>query len=213
MSRKNFTEPSSELVVRCHVRASVAAEPPDETIKRLRTHEASGRIERMHVEVWPEKIRLPERTSHDRIVDTYRLFERWAEEEGVDLEPAFTSRSCESVFSNSSWEELILPVICLAAYRNGTIVGIYPHSSDEKTVTVRDALAGIESGKLPTPDGGGRSATPTPGRCPDCRGGMVNGQGLYVCPDCDWHGIATSNRSYRSIGELLPDRSRNITTV
>jgi len=208
MSGGNVNRSSSELVVRCYVRASVAAEPPDETIKRLRAQETAGRIERMHVEVWPDKIRLSDRTSNDRIVDTYRLFERWADNNGVDLEPAFVWRNCESVFTNSSWEELILPVICLAVYRDGEFVAVYPHSNGGETVTVRDALAGIETEILPTPASGERRqpVTPSPGPCPDCRGDLINGQGLYLCPGCGWAGIATSTRSYRQVEELLRDR-------
>lgn len=197
------------MVVRCYVRASVAAEPPDETIKRLRALETAGRIQRLHVEVWPDKVRLPEHTAHDRIVDTYRLFERWAENNGVNLEPAFARRDCESVFENASWQELILPVICLAVYRDGEFVGVYPHSDGGETVTVRDALAGIETGTLPTPTSEERwqPVAPSPGLCPECRGDLVNGQGLYLCPDCEWSGIATPTGSYRELEELFRERS------
>lgn len=145
---------SLEMTIKCYVRMSVAAEPVDETIQKLQAFDEEGLFERLLVNVWPDKVRLPESTSHDRVVDTYRLFKDWADEHGVRLDPAFTRQRCTSQFTGKTWEELITPVICLAVYDDGSLVGVYPHLDDDEVVTVRDALTGLEAGRLPTPDAG-----------------------------------------------------------
>lgn len=190
-----------ETTVRCYVRTSVAAEPVDEAVKTLRTCEEEGRVDRLLVDVWPDSVRLPDPASHDRVVDAYRLFREWAEDQGVDLDPAFIRRECRSQFTGAAWEELITPVICLAVYREGELVGVYPHTDDGEVVTVGDALAGIETGALPAPaaDGSHQTGSSGLGTCPVCGGDLVDGQGLYLCTGCAWLGVATGPRGYRRV--------------
>lgn len=203
-----MNDDQSDLTIQCYVRTSVAAAPVDETIKTLRSYEEEGRVKRVLVDVWPDKVRVPEPTSHDRVLDVYRLFEEWADRQGVRLDPAFDRQTCTSQFTDNTWEEVITPVICVAVYREGELVGVYPHVDDGEVVTVGDALEHIEAGTVPTTASEDRSpsAETSPGACPACDGDLIDGQGLYTCPDCEWFGITTASGTYRRVDPPSRDR-------
>jgi hypothetical protein len=211
MGRSQFDAPDrplSEATVRCYVRPSVAPEPVAETVERLRSLGATGRVGRVLVEAWPGRV-LPESTTGERVADTYRLFREWADDHDLGLTPAFGRRRCRSAYTDTTWEELVTPVVCLAVHDHGRLVAVYPHTDEDAVVTVGDALDAIEGGTLAGStdrdwgDADAASEPATATACPGCGGSLLNGQGLYVCPDCGWSGTRAARR--RPAGERVGD--------
>lgn len=126
-------------------------------IERLTTLSAAGRLENVRVSVWGNRICLcetcagtgPGRAALDRVEE----FERWAE----DLDPAvtlpFDHRKVRSDYTDSTQDVLVLPVLLLALYDRDSLLGVFPHATDDRQVPVEDALAAIETAETsdPTP--------------------------------------------------------------
>lgn len=175
------------VAVDCFVRASSLVEPVDRTIQTLREYDRTNVIEDLEVRAWPDEIPLTDATEDSDVVMRHRLFQAWADENDVRLEPAFAKRQRTSLVSDETETVLVLPVMCLAIHVDGELTDLAPHRMGATTYTVDDALFDLR--------GYATSSAPdvqTPIRCPACGDALVTGQGLYTCSACSWTDVATA---------------------
>lgn len=202
---------SGDLTVSCHVRAPMLLEPVDTHVETLRACAADGQIGDLVLRSWPEQVTRSTESPDRDVLERFASFRSWADRADVTVQPPFETRTRTSMVSGAETDLLVLPLICLALYDDaGGLVGVYPHSADGETYTVEDAIAGLQTGEVPVP----LSATPTRVErgdlCPECKGLLVNGQGLYSCPDCAWIGTVGSDGQYET---LPPIRSNEAVSV
>lgn len=198
--------PHARVAVDCFVRASTLVDQVDSIIERLRDYETHGVIDDLTVEVWPDEIELTA-TPENSILARYELFNAWADQNDVDLEPAFTTREQTTVVDDEPATMLVLPVVCLAVHVGGILTNVVPHRISAKTYTVEQALEDLETldrlpAPMPTTTDDAAAETPTkastrsppltrtPEQCPACGDTLVTGQGLYACPTCAWSSLA-----------------------
>lgn len=183
-----------EVSVECHVRAPVLVEPVDEHVETLRTLSSTGGIGDFTLRGWTDRAQLTADSPNRDVVEVFRTFERWARRNGVSVRPPFEIRERTNIVTDRQTEHLVTPLICLALYAAGRLVGVYPHSLEEETYTVTDAVETLRDGSVPVPLTAGRAAVRD--RCPGCAGRLVNGQGVYACVRCEWAGFAPTDGRY-----------------
>lgn len=128
-----------------HLRGSVpphAERQQERTADHLREQVGEVELERR---VWPKRVPLDGETD---AVERYREFEAWADRRGVSLSPFFRVRESYSSDTGERYDALVLPVLCLAAWRDDELVTVYPHVEDGTVRTVADALAALDEGRL-----------------------------------------------------------------
>jgi hypothetical protein len=108
-------------------------------IDRLGSLRAAGAIEEFEVLTWPDEVVLSDAASSDGAVRTFERFERWAEDRGVSVRPAFDVRTVASLVGNPR-EVLTLPMMCLTVSSGEELVGVFPHQDGDRTVTIGDCL-------------------------------------------------------------------------
>jgi hypothetical protein len=145
-------------------------------------------------------VRLDKETPHREAIERFEEFERWADRQGASVRPPFEVRSGKSL-TGEYRERLVTPLICLALYDQGHLLGVYPHSADEETYNVEDAIATVRTGEFPTPLARPERADSVDDACPECGGRLVNGQGLFTCADCEWVGTAGRDGRYEELPE------------
>lgn len=189
----------------CHVRAPMLLEPVDAHVETLRACEREGVVDGLLLRSWPEAVRLDIDTPHGEVLKRFEEFERWADRHGVSVRPPFEVRTGVSL-TGERRERLVTPLVCLALYDEGRLLGVYPHSADGETYTVGDAIATVRTGEFPTPLSTAERADATDD-CPECEGRLVNGQGLFACTSCGWVGTATGDGIY---AEPREERKREV---
>ena len=191
----------------CHVRAPLLLEPVDRQIETLQACESEGAIDDLLLRSWPKEIALTDNSPYQEALESFERFESWADERDVGIRPPFRERSTTSQITGKTKELLVLPLLCLEIYADDELVGVFPHTDEtaEETVTTDEAIATLRTGELPTPLGTASEAEPapestatteTPNGCPDCNGALIDGQGLFACPDCGWLGTVTESGRY-----------------
>ncbi|MDZ7730542.1 MAG: HTH domain-containing protein [Natrialbaceae archaeon] len=104
-------------------------------------------------------------------------------------------RTTTSLASDSEWEVLTTPVLCLAMYAGSQLLGVFPHTDGDTTYSAADAIGSLRTGELPPmleppneplTDGTAVADRTDRSLCPDCGSGLVNVQGLLTCTDCTW---------------------------
>jgi hypothetical protein len=108
-------------------------------IDRLGSLRAVGAIEGFEVLTWPDEVVLSDATTSDGAVRTFERFERWADDRGVSVRPAFDVRTVASLVGTPR-EVLTLPMMCLTVSSGGDLVGVFPHQDGDRTVTIGDCL-------------------------------------------------------------------------
>jgi len=192
-----------ETTLVCHVRAPLVADPVESRIETLRSLEDGPLVDTVVVRSWPDTVRLDDEGDHETRA-RYERFRSWADRRGVSIQPPFETRTRSSIVEEEGIDVLVTPTLCLAVYREERLVGVFPHSSDGETHTVEEAVDALQDGELPRPLGSIESSpTAEPRRCPDCDASLVNGQGVFICPDCAWVGAAASDG-----WESLPETGR-----
>jgi hypothetical protein len=112
-----------------------------------------GRIADVSVEVWGKQMyaaveRNPAADASARAArSTYEAFEAWAERNGHDLSPAFSTHTVSSLVSDEQTEVIRFPVMCLAVYDADDLLAVAPCSTSEGISTVDDCLEALRSGK------------------------------------------------------------------
>lgn len=191
---------AGDLTVSCHVRAPMLLEPVDAHVESLRRCAAEGAIDDLVLRSWPDQVRRSPESPEQDVLERFEAFSSWADRAGVDVQPPFETRTRTSMVSGAETDLLVLPLCCLALYDEaGGLVGVYPHSADGETCTVEDAIASLRSGAVPVPLSGAPARVERGDLCPECRGLLVNGQGLYSCPDCAWVGTAGADGGFEPL--------------
>lgn len=179
---------STETTIVCHARTPLVLDPIEERIERARTCERTDLVDQVVVRSWPDTVRFDDDGPHREVLEEYRRFQEWADRRGVSIHPPFETRTRTSIVEDDGVEVLVTPVLCLAVYRDQRLVSVFPHTEGEETYTVADALDRLEADELPRPLEAAPPAISSPKSCPDCDGNLLNGQGLFICPDCAWTG-------------------------
>ncbi|WP_142857022.1 HTH domain-containing protein [Salinigranum halophilum] len=112
-------------------------------INRLGRLRAAGVIEEFEVQTWPDEVVLSDGATTDDAVQTFERFERWADERGVSVRPAFDVRTLSSLVGRSR-EVLTLPMMSLAVRSGDDLVGVFPSQRGERTWTIGDCLDAYE---------------------------------------------------------------------
>lgn len=185
-------DPATATTVVCHARTPLVFDPIEERIERARALEESGLVDDVVVRSWPDTVRLDDDGPHREVVEEFRRFDDWADHRGVTVRPPFETRTRASMVEADGVDVLVTPVLCLAVYREGRLVSVFPHSDGETTYSVERALDRLEADQLPRPLHASADV-PDARTCPDCDGALVNGQGLFVCPDCAWSGTLSDD--------------------
>ncbi|ARS91595.1 HTH domain-containing protein [Natrarchaeobaculum aegyptiacum] len=203
-----MTSESPALTVVCHVRAPLLLEPIDRQVETLTACESEGAIDDVLVRSWPKEVSLSESTPHQEVLESYERFSEWADRRGVSIEPPFRTRTNTSQITGETTELLVTPLCCLEVYADDDLVGVFPHTDGDETVTTDEVIAQLRTGEVPTPLG----ATPTrveseSWECPTCGGPLVDGQGLFACSECGWLGTVAPT------GDLLESPAGEFATL
>ncbi len=75
----------------------------------------------------------------------YDLFETWATETDVSLEPFFDTRQCYSKETGERGTFLVMPVMSLAIYRDDALQTVYPHTTANGSQSVMNGLEMLET--------------------------------------------------------------------
>lgn len=200
---------TSSLTIASHVRAPLVFDPIDSKIETLRSCEHDGRIGTHVIRSWPNEISMTEETEHREVIDRFAEFDEWADAHDVSIQPPFRVRTTTSLETNETIEILVTPVMCLALYLGSQLVGVYPHSTDRRTITASDAVEALQAGTFPSgvsvprevadsightedrqrrrtdvmEDGGYIIGTDS---CPICGDTLVTLNGFQTCSTCSW---------------------------
>ena len=193
---------STETTLVCHARTPLIFDPVEARVERAQELEGGDLVDNVVVRSWPETVRLDDDGPHREVVEEYRRYEEWAERRGVTVSPPFETRTRSSIVEEEGIDVLVTPVLCLALYRDERLVSVFPHAEGDESYDVEAALDRLERGELPRPLGG-RAEAPDARHCPECEAPLLNGQGLFICPDCAWTGTAGTDSELEAV-ELGP---------
>ena len=68
-------------------------------------------------------------------------FETWASQSGASLHPGFQRREHSSIITDTTREVIVLPIMCLAAYKNNSLHTVVPCSDDGGHHSINSYLA------------------------------------------------------------------------
>lgn len=188
---------ATEITAVCHVRAPLLLEPVDRQVETLRACESEGAVDDLLLRSWPKEVTLTDDTPYQEALESFERFEQWADRRGVSIRPPFRERTATNQISGGTTDLLIMPMLCLELYADDELVGVFPHTDEDvdETYTTDEAIAALRTGELPTPLGGepedAAAANATADACPDCGASMIDGQGLFACPECGWLGTVS----------------------
>nr|WP_101296883.1 HTH domain-containing protein [Halegenticoccus soli] len=165
------------------VRPALCLDPVDTRLATLRSLEEDGVIDALLIRAWPEVLPLSAQSVYGEFLDAYERFADWADGHGLSIHPPFVVRTTTSTFTGETKTLLRTPVMCLAVYRDETLVGVYPHSTGESHRNVAEAISLLETGEFAGRPRCSSPATADTDACPECGGSLVNVQGIVVCHD------------------------------
>ena len=124
-----------------------ARDPAARTVGRLRGLVEAGRVDECSVHRWGRTIDSgaapPCSETGDLLFDRVGSFRSWAADAGVELE-GFVRREAGGLLEEPR-TVLAVPVVTLAEYIDGELVGVAPHSGSGETLTVEGYLDALES--------------------------------------------------------------------
>lgn len=109
--------------------------------ERVRRLDEGSEVEETAVRRWPSRIAADE---GNELVGVTREFERWAAERDLSLAPGFERREVEPPFTDERFEQIVLPVMCLAVYRGGRLERVAPYVKGRRAYTVHDCIEDVE---------------------------------------------------------------------
>lgn len=108
---------------------------------RLSTLEQRGLVDSHEVLVWgdraPTSPAAAQTATGQEVAERVALFREWARRNDVSLGPAMQSRTVDSSIREESYDEVRLPEVLVATYREEDLVAVAPHRQDEKVCSVR----------------------------------------------------------------------------
>jgi len=117
------------------------------TVDRLRTLVEAGRVDEYSVYHWGRTVDPgavpPCLEMEDLLFDRVGSFRSWAVDADVELE-GFVRREAGGLLEEPR-TVLAVPVVALAEYVDGELVGVAPHSGGGETLTVEGYLDALES--------------------------------------------------------------------
>ena len=130
-----------ELYVRT---LSAAASPAVDHAERVRDLAAAGRVVDADVLMWGDEVGLSTtafRTGVGKtILDRVAAFRAWADDRGATMAPFFETRTVTGGVTGESYATMVLPMACLAEYRDGELIHVAPYRAGDGTCTVADRL-------------------------------------------------------------------------
>ncbi len=142
-------------------------------LERSRRLEARPGVEELAVRRWPNRLAVD---GPSEFADRVREFEAWAAEHGLSLAPCFQRREADTAFVGVGYEQVVLPIMCLAVYRDGVLQHVAPHVND-RPYTVHDCIADLEEGLARQEGRSSRRIEPVAD--PDARGTVQASDGPY----------------------------------
>lgn len=117
-------------------------------VSRLHRLQATGLLSDVSIRIWGKRLTLDPNDIVSETGKEIRLlisaFEHWADQNGLSLESAFRRHSHSPLVSKTQQDIITLPVICLAVYDRGRLIGVFPCSNTDHTSTVEDCVAQLE---------------------------------------------------------------------
>jgi hypothetical protein len=113
---------------------------------RLASLAEAGRVAAVDRRWWSARVRTPvdDDSPNADAVEWFERFGRWAEREGVSVEPAFAHHERASAFTGECYEEYVFPVLAAAVLRDGEVVAAAPHTTGSGgQVGVRDLVESL----------------------------------------------------------------------
>jgi len=103
----------------------------------------------LSVTVWGREVGLSTTAARtdagEFVLDRVANFREWADDHDVCVEAFFETREVESGLTGESYTALVLPVACLAEYRDGELVHVAPYTTDSAVHTVSDRVTTLEA--------------------------------------------------------------------
>lgn len=129
---------SPELVV--YLRSSTPLPARDrqrEVIARAEQLERDGRIERVSVRRWEDRVVVG--NDSNETVETFEAFKSRVEETGHSIEPFFQEHE------RAGTREIVFPMICIAVHVEEELRRVFPCRDDQGAYSVWDCLTALET--------------------------------------------------------------------
>ncbi|MFB6179504.1 MAG: HTH domain-containing protein [Halorientalis sp.] len=141
-----------ELYLRDETRG-LAGPQQDALIETAEALALTPAIDTVEIYEWPRKLAVEGHgPTDDRTLDVFNQFSQWARDHGVQLHPAFSTRTCYDWETGNRYTALVLPVMALAVFEDDELVAVYPHTDGETRQTVFDGLDALDTPAEPAPD-------------------------------------------------------------
>ncbi len=101
-----------------------------------------------NVSVWGERVCLDEGVrseAGDAVCDQVQRLRAWARANDRTLEPVFEERRCSSALTEQTVEVLVLPVMVLVEYSDGSLHHVAPSGDGDAVQTVADRLDQLDA--------------------------------------------------------------------
>ncbi|MDL5360641.1 HTH domain-containing protein [Halalkalicoccus sp. NIPERK01] len=137
-----------------------------EIIDRLRDLVKDGPLTDLDVDAWGASVRATGGNDVAAVRETVDEFARWAGRNDCSLTPAFEWRATDSFLDEESERGsvvVVLPLLCLAVYDDGTLEAVYPHRDDDEVHTIHDGVEALESLRS-SPEAAAKSGEPLSSR-------------------------------------------------
>jgi len=122
--------------------------PPETQLDRLRRLAEEDTVD-LSVSVWGREVGLSTTAARtdaaDFILDRVADFRDWSDTHDVCVETFFETREVESGLTGESHTALVLPVVCLAEYRDDELCHVAPYTTGTAVHTVADRISALES--------------------------------------------------------------------
>lgn len=138
--------PSVELYVRS-LSPTGAQETQEAVLERLDVLAQNSAIRDYSVHVWGKQVDREGTTPADRsVLERVEVFEEWSERAGATLPSFYETREASSLFAQETNTRLVLPMVCLAEYRDDELRHVAPCVEDGAACTVEDRLDTLTRG-------------------------------------------------------------------
>ncbi|MDY7081766.1 MAG: HTH domain-containing protein [Halobacteria archaeon] len=135
-------EDGAGLKISIFARSFGSARAQANVVERIKKLGDAGKIDGYETQLWPGKV---ESSVKCEALDKFEIFEEWADENGITLEPYFKRENVYSSFTDDEKEIVVFPTVCVSVYEDGELLEVYPHSDGSHRYSVDDYLSFLES--------------------------------------------------------------------